>query len=89
MPVYEFQCTDENCGLQEPVIAGLDAYTGLNGNTICPNLANITSSSAYAQGTTVYGRLTCVDQLNNLLTKYYPCAKGWNRWKILPAGVAF
>jgi hypothetical protein len=24
MPVHQFQCTDENCGLQEPVIAGLD-----------------------------------------------------------------
>ena len=24
MPVYEFKCKDENCGLQEPVIAGLD-----------------------------------------------------------------
>jgi predicted nucleic acid-binding Zn ribbon protein len=24
MPVYQFQCTDENCGLQEPVIAGPD-----------------------------------------------------------------
>jgi len=22
MPVYPFQCTDKNCGLQEPVIAG-------------------------------------------------------------------
>ncbi len=24
MPVYQFQCTDKNCGLQEPVIAGSD-----------------------------------------------------------------
>ena len=24
MPVYQFQCTDENCGLREPVIAGPD-----------------------------------------------------------------
>jgi predicted nucleic acid-binding Zn ribbon protein len=29
MPVYEFQCTDENCGLQEPVIAGLDDATAI------------------------------------------------------------
>ena len=24
MPVYQFQCTDENCGRKAPVIAGLD-----------------------------------------------------------------
>jgi predicted nucleic acid-binding Zn ribbon protein len=24
MPVYQCQCTDKNCGFQEPVIAGLD-----------------------------------------------------------------
>ena len=24
MPVYQFQCTDENCVLQELVMAGLD-----------------------------------------------------------------
>lgn len=29
MPVYQFQCTDENCGLQEPVIAGLDDATAI------------------------------------------------------------
>ena len=29
MPVYEFQCTDENCGLQEPVIAGLGDATAI------------------------------------------------------------
>jgi putative FmdB family regulatory protein len=24
MPIYQYQCTDENCGRKEPVIAGLD-----------------------------------------------------------------
>jgi len=24
MPVYQYRCTDEGCGLKEPVIAGLD-----------------------------------------------------------------
>lgn len=24
MPIYQYQCTDESCGQQEPVIAGLD-----------------------------------------------------------------
>lgn len=24
MPIYQYRCTHENCGLQEPVIAGLD-----------------------------------------------------------------
>ena len=29
MPVYQFQCMDEHCGLQEPVIAGLDDATAI------------------------------------------------------------
>jgi len=29
MPVYQFQCTDKNCGLQEPVIAGLGDATAI------------------------------------------------------------
>jgi predicted nucleic acid-binding Zn ribbon protein len=29
MPVYQCQCTDKNCGLQEPVIAGLDDTTAI------------------------------------------------------------
>ncbi len=24
MPIYQYRCMDENCGRQEPVIAGLD-----------------------------------------------------------------
>jgi len=27
--------------------------------------------------------------LHNLLTKYYPCAKGYNRWKMIPTATAF
>jgi predicted nucleic acid-binding Zn ribbon protein len=29
MPVYQYQCTDKNCGLKEPVIAGLDDATAI------------------------------------------------------------
>jgi len=39
----------------------------------------MTSASPYPQGTTVYGRVTIVDQLGNVLTDYYPCANGNNR----------
>jgi hypothetical protein len=69
-------------------IAGLDVYSALTGGTACPEVTP-QSTINYAQGTTVYGRFTCVDQLQNLLTKYYPCAKGWNRWRMIPTAVAF
>ena len=29
MPFYQYQCTDEHCGLQEPVIAGLEDATAI------------------------------------------------------------
>jgi hypothetical protein len=79
-------CTDYNSG--NPLEPGTNVYTALNGSTVCPN-AVLTTTTNYPQGTTVYGRITCVDQLHNLLTKYYPCAKGWNRWRMTPTAVAF
>jgi hypothetical protein len=66
-------------------MAGLDGITPLAVGTACPNMI-LTSTDSFPQGTTVYGRITAVDQFGNLLTNYYPCAKapsgaGW-RWKI-------
>jgi predicted nucleic acid-binding Zn ribbon protein len=29
MPVYQYQCTDENCGLKAAVVAGLDDATAI------------------------------------------------------------
>jgi len=78
-------CADYDTGTP---ITGLDGYTALTGTTVCPNVVLI-SANNYAQNFTVYGRITCVDQLHNLLTKYYPCAKGYNRWKMVPTAVAF
>jgi hypothetical protein len=79
-------CTAYNNGT--PLEPGTDVYAALNGSTVCPNVV-LTTVNNYAQNFTVYGRITCVDQLHNLLTKYYPCAKGWNRWKMVPTAVAF
>jgi len=84
LEVY-LSCADYDAG---NLIPGLDGYTALTGTTVCPNVA-LTSTNNYAQGTTLYGRITCVDQLHNLLTKYYPCAKGYNRWKMIPTATAF
>ena len=84
-------CADYNNGnvLEESGTSpGMDVYTALTGTTVCPNVA-LTSVNNYAQNFTVYGRITCVDQLHNLLTKYYPCAKGYNRWKMIPTATAF
>jgi hypothetical protein len=79
-------CTDYNNGaLLEP---GTDVYTALSGGATCLTYT-LTTLNNYPQGKVVYGRITCVDQLHNLLTKYYPCAKGYNRWKVLPTAVAF
>jgi len=79
-------CTDYDNG--NPLESGMDVYTPLTGTTVCPNVT-LTSANNYPQGTTVYGRMTCVDQLHNLLTKYYPCAKGYNRWKMVPMAATF
>jgi hypothetical protein len=64
------------------VLAGLEGITAIS--TGCPNII-LTSTGSFAQGTVVYGRITCVDQFGNLLTKYYPCAKNMNRWKVVVA----
>ncbi len=29
MPIYQYQCTDKNCSLKAPVIAGLDDATAV------------------------------------------------------------
>ncbi len=72
-------CTDYLGG--NPV-AGMDAITTLGLTTQCPNMI-MSSTTTYPQGTTVYGRITIVDQFGTLMTDYYPCAKGYNRWKIV------
>jgi hypothetical protein len=65
-------------------LAGLDAVTPLTGSTACPTMI-MTGTTSLPQGTTVYGRITMVDQFGNLLTKYYPCVKGYNKWKVVTA----
>jgi hypothetical protein len=65
-------------------ISGLDGITPLVVNTACPNIM-LTATTGLPPGTTVYGRITIVDQFGNLLTDYYPCANGWNRWKVVTA----
>jgi hypothetical protein len=75
-------CDDYNNG---NVILGLDGITPLAGATACPMMI-LSSTASFPQNTTVYGRITIVDQFGDLLTNYYPCAKapagaGW-RWKI-------
>jgi hypothetical protein len=74
-------CADYDSGNPLP---GLDAITPLTLGTACPAVT-LTSVNSYPQGTVAYGRITCVDQFGNLLTKYYPCAKGNNRWKVVTA----
>jgi len=74
-------CTDYNAG--NPV-AGLFGVTPLLVGTACPN-TTLTATTGAAPGTVFYGRLTCIDQFGNLMTEYYPCAKGNNRWKIVTA----
>jgi len=65
-------------------LGGLAATTPLNGSTACMTLI-MTGTDTYPPGTTAYGRITMVDQFGNLLTKYYPCVKGYNRWKVVTA----
>nr|HPM85050.1 hypothetical protein [Candidatus Anammoximicrobium sp.] len=72
-------CGDYNAGNPIP---GLDAVTTLSLTTQCPNMI-ASSTNTYPQGTTIYGRITIVDQLGNLATEYYPCANGFNRWRIV------
>jgi hypothetical protein len=72
-------CADYESGNYIP---GLNGFTPITSS--CPNLI-LTSTQSFAQGTTVYGRITAVDQFGNVLTKYYPCAKGMNRWKVVVA----
>jgi hypothetical protein len=74
-------CTDYDSG--NPV-AGLFGVTPLVAGTACPNVI-LTATTGAPQGTVFYGRITCVDQFQNLMTKYYPCAKGNNRWKVVTA----
>jgi hypothetical protein len=74
-------CADYAAG---NAVAGLDAVTPLAVGTACPNVI-LTATTDAPQGTIMYGRLTCVDQFGNLMVKYYPCAKGNNRWKIVTA----
>ncbi len=74
-------CTDYN---NDNPIAGLDGITQLVVGTTCPNTV-LTQTTGSAPGTVYYGRLTCVDQFGNVMTKYYPCAKGNNRWKVVTA----
>jgi hypothetical protein len=68
-------CTDYANG---EVFAEQFALVG--SGTSCPG--DVLQTQAQAPGTILYGRITCVDQLHNLLTKYYSCAHGWNRWKL-------
>jgi hypothetical protein len=76
-------CADYDAGAP---IAGLDQVTGLTSSTGCP-MVTVQETSSAAPGTVYYGRFTCIDQFGNLMTKYYPCAKGNNRWKVTVAGV--
>ena len=71
-------CADYDSG--DPV-PSLDGITILVVETICPQII-LTSTDTYPQGTVLYGRVTIVDQFGNLLTKYYPCIKVNNRWRI-------
>jgi hypothetical protein len=57
-----------------------EAWALAGAGVVCPSATLTTLSQP--PGTVLLGRITCVDQLHNLLTKYYPCAKGWNRWKV-------
>ena len=63
-------------------IAGLDFITPYVG-VACPN-GTAKSAALFPQNTVIYCRVTIVDQFGDLLTKYYPCAKGWNRWRLIP-----
>jgi hypothetical protein len=74
-------CADYDSG---NVVTGLFGVTPLAVGTACPNII-LTATTGAPQGTVFYGRITCVDQFGNLMTKYYPCAKGNNRWKIVTA----
>ncbi len=65
-------------------VPGLDGITPLVVGTACPNKV-LTGTGSHPPGTTVYGRITIVDQFGHLLTEYYPCANGWNRWKVVAA----
>jgi hypothetical protein len=67
-------------------IAGLDGITPLTGGMACPTI-QVISASQFPEGTTIYGRIVNVDQFGGVLTKYYPCAKGVNRWRIAVACV--
>jgi hypothetical protein len=71
-------CADYNAGTPIP---GLDGITPLVVGTACPSMM-LMSTGSFAPGTVVYGRITIVDQFGNLLTNYYPCTKGSNRWKL-------
>jgi len=55
--------------------------TPLSPTTACPNLTLDTGTN-YLPAGTYYGRLIIINQFGDLITEYYPCAKGWNRWKI-------
>jgi hypothetical protein len=68
-------CADYNAGA-----ALLEAITPIGAG--CPNML-LTSLTSYPPNTVFYGRITIVDQFGNLLTNYYPCAKGSNRWKVV------
>jgi hypothetical protein len=72
-------CADYDAGSAVP---GLSAVTPLIAGTSCmTTILNETGTGSPA-GTVYYGRVTCVDQFGNLMVKYYPCAKGNNRWKL-------
>ncbi len=74
-------CADYNSG---NVVPGLFGVTPLVVGTACPNVI-LTATTGVPTGTVFYGRITCVDQFANLMIKYYPCAKGNNRWKVVTA----
>jgi hypothetical protein len=74
-------CTDYDSGNS---VLGLDGVTP-NPASGCPNeILTETTNGGSGPGTVYYGRITCVDQFGNLMTAYYPCAKGNNRWKVTP-----
>ena len=63
-------------------IDGMNFITPLTSGG-CPN-GTPKSTELFPQNTVIYCRVTIVDQFGDLLTNYYPCAKGWNRWRLIP-----